>query len=166
MEEVKTEIKHSKPDYLKWIIIGVIGFIILILVFGLGVQVGAGRARFSYQWTQSYHKNFAGPRNGFLDDWQNFPAGDMMRGHGIFGKIIKLDSGSIVIQGQDNAETVVLITKDTVIEKLQANITLDQLKVDDYVVVIGSPNASGQIEAKLIRVLPSPVALCPNCANL
>jgi len=33
---------------------------------------------------------------------------------------------------------------------------LSDLKIDDYVVVIGEPNAVGQIEAKLIRILPPP----------
>ena len=30
------------------------------------------------------------------------------------------------------------------------------LKVDDFTVILGSPNESSQIEAKLIRVLPPP----------
>ena len=32
----------------------------------------------------------------------------------------------------------------------------ETLTLDKYIIVIGSPNSSGQIEAKLIRIIPSP----------
>src|SRR3989338_4980905 len=65
-------------DVLKWVIIGLAGFVILVLVFGAGVKVGTLKARYSYRWADNYHKNFAGPRGGFLGDWQRFPAGDFI----------------------------------------------------------------------------------------
>ncbi|HON21861.1 MAG TPA: hypothetical protein PLX48_01705 [Candidatus Paceibacterota bacterium] len=38
----------------------------------------------------------------------------------------------------------------------QEKINISDLKVGDYVVVIGDDNSEGQIEAKLIRVVPQP----------
>jgi hypothetical protein len=40
------------------------------------------------------------------------------------------------------------------IERLRETVKISDLKVDDFVVVIGEPNDSGQIEAKFIRLLP------------
>ena len=37
---------------------------------------------------------------------------------------------------------------------MKSNITTNDLKLDDFVVVIGTPNTQGQIEAKFIRVMP------------
>lgn len=142
-----------KRDALKWIIIGVAGFVILILVFGAGIVIGGMKARFSYRWAESYHENFAGPKGGFLGDWRKLPPpGDFIESHGTFGEIIKMGGSDFVIKGQANVEKIIIITKDTVLEAGRKTIAKNELKVGDSVVVIGSPNDKGQIEAKLIRV--------------
>ena len=58
---------------LKWIIIGVAIFVVIVLIFGAGMFVGGMKARFSYRWAENYHENFGGPRGGFLGDWRNLP---------------------------------------------------------------------------------------------
>lgn len=138
-------------DVLKGLIIGLLGFVILLLVFGTGVKVGALKARYSYRWADNYHKNFAGPRAGFFADWQRFPAGDFISGHGAFGEIIEIKDNGFVINGRENVEKVVITKQETTILKGREAIK-DGLKVGDRVVIIGSPNEEGQIEAKLIRV--------------
>lgn len=162
----KTDVSHRgktgktffrNPDTLKRVIIGLTGFVMLVLVFGAGVTVGTLKARYSYRWAESYHKNFAGPRGGFLDDWRRFPAGDFLSGHGSFGEIIEINPAAnseqtrFVIKGRENAETVVITNQNTTVTRGRETIK-DGLKVGDRVVVIGSPSAAGQIEAKLIRV--------------
>ncbi len=62
--------KKTHQDVLKWIIIGLAGFIIIILIFGAGMFIGGMKAKFSYRWAESYHKNFAGPPGGFFGEWQ------------------------------------------------------------------------------------------------
>lgn len=150
------EEKHNKnyfknPDTLKWIIVGFVGFVVLMLVFGAGVKVGTIKARYSYKWAENYHKNFAGPRGGFVGDWRRFPAGDFISGHGAFGEIIEIKDNSFVIKGRENVEKVIVTDEETAITKGRETIK-DGLKVGDRVVIIGSPNEAGQIEAKLIRV--------------
>jgi hypothetical protein len=112
------------------------------------------KARFSYSWAESYHKNFAGPREGFFGDWRNPPPlpGDFIESHGTFGEIIKVNDSDFVIKGRDNIEKLIIIKEDTVIEKGKITIKKDELKVGNQVVIIGSPNEQGQIEAKLIRI--------------
>ncbi len=143
--------ENKQKDVLKWIIIGVAGFIVVVLIFGVGMFVGGMKARFSYRWAESYHKNFAGPKGGFLGDWRSFPQGDFIEGHGAFGEIIELQDAGFVIKGRGDVEKVIVTTKDTVVMKGRETVK-DGLKVGDNVVIIGSPNEDGQIEAKLIRI--------------
>ncbi len=157
--------KTLNKDTLKWVIVGLACLIILVLAFGLGVWVGTRKAEFSYRWAESYHQNFGGPKQGFVVGWREFPAGDLIEGHGSFGEIIKIDDNSFVIKGRDNTENIILLKDDTVIEKLRKQIKPEILKVGDFIVVIGSPNDSGQIEAKLIRVIPSPMSFLPPNSN-
>ena len=154
MDEDKQDNKKINRDMLKWIIVGLAGFVIVILIFGVGMFVGGMKARFSYSWAESYHKNFAGPREGFFGDWRNPPPlpGDFIESHGTFGEIIKVNDSDFVIKGRDNIEKLILIKEDTVIEKGRITIKKEELKVGDQIVIIGSPNEQGQIEAKLIRI--------------
>lgn len=144
------------PDVLKWVIVGLTGFVIVFLIFGLGVFIGEKKASFSYRWAEQYHKNFAGPQGGFFEEWQKFPGKDFIGAHGVFGQIIKIDGSTVIIKGSDNVEKIVLIKDDTIIERFREAIKITDLKVDDYIVVIGEPNDAGQMEAKFIRLLPSP----------
>jgi hypothetical protein len=153
--------KFKNPDFLKRVIIGLAGFVILILAFGAGVKVGTLKARYSYRWADNYHKNFAGPRGGFFGDWRRFPAGDFIGGHGTFGEIIEMKDNGFVIKGQENVEKVIIVNQGTSIIKGREPISAkggaasagkDGLKVGDRLVVIGSPNEEGQIEAKFIRI--------------
>jgi len=146
--------KKMNRDVLKWIIIGIAGFGVLVLIFGVGMFVGGMKAQFSYRWAESYHKNFAGPRGGFLGDWRRFPIlpDDFIESHGTFGEIIKINDSDVIVKGRGDVEKIILITKNTIIEKGRDTIKKEDLKVGDNVVIIGSPKKEGQIEAKLIRV--------------
>ncbi|MDP2967500.1 MAG: hypothetical protein Q8N87_03785 [bacterium] len=141
-------------DVLKRIIIGVAIFVVIVLIFGAGMFVGGMKARFSYRWAENYHENFGGPRGGFLGNWRNLPPfpGEFIESRGTFGEIIKVNDSDLVVKGQGNTEKVILITEKTAIEKGRETIKKDELKVGDSIVIIGSPNDKGQIEAKLIRL--------------
>jgi len=152
-KEQKNQIKR---DILKWILIGLGIFIVAALIFKAGMFIGAMKAGFSYRWAESYHKNFAGPRAGFFGDWRKFPPfpGDFIEGHGTFGEIIKIEGNDLVVKGRENIEKIVLVNEKTAIKSGFKDIKISDLKVGDMIVVIGSPNEQGQIEAKLIRVFP------------
>ncbi len=136
------------------IILGVVGgIIIFLLVFQAGAFMGFRKASFSYRWAENYHRNFGGPREGFFND---FSGRDFIDAHGVFGQIIKIDGSTLVIKGRDDVEKIVLIKENTIIEHLRDTIKIADLKIDDYIVVIGEPNDAGQIEAKFIRFIPAP----------
>lgn len=137
-----------------WIIAGLI---IILFVFKLGLTVGLNKARFSYKWGENYHRNFAGPRQGFFRDFgRDFVAKDFIEAHGVFGQIIKIDGSTLIIRGRDDVEKIVVVTDNTIINRFREKIKLTDLKLNDRIVVIGEPNDAGQIEARLIRVLPPP----------
>ena len=134
--------------------------IIFLIIFRLGVFVGETKARFSFHWLENYQKNFAGPRGGFINDWQKlpFPPGDILEAHGTFGKIIKINGGDFVIEGKGNVERIIKVSENTIIRSfrnMESSLKISDLKVGDYVVIIGSANEEGQIDAQFIRVLNS-----------
>lgn len=156
------ENKKSHRDLLKWIIVGIVIFVYSIGVFGAGLFVGGMKANFSYRWAENYHRNFGGPENGFMPGARiSPPNGEFIQGHGVFGEIIQIGDADFVIKGQDNAEKVIIINKDTTIAIGRRTITKTDLKVGEQVVVIGSPNEQGQIEARLIRVFDGNIMMGP-----
>ncbi len=143
--------ENRQKDIFKWVIIGLLGVIAVFLVLAIGIKIGEKKARFFYHCAENYHRMFAGPRGGFFGDWRNFPDKEFIQAHGNFGEIIETKENELVIKGRD-VEKVILITKKTIIQKRRENIKKEDLKVGNFVVVIGSPNEEGKIEAKIIRV--------------
>lgn len=131
----------------------VVGLLVLLLVFKVGVIIGYRKANFSYRWGENYHRNFGGPRGGFM---RGFYDRDFIGAHGVFGQIIKMDGPALVVKGKDDVEKIVLMKDTTLIKRFHDTLRPSDLRPDDYIVVIGDPNDSGQLEAKFIRALPSP----------
>ena len=132
----------------------VVGIIIVVmLIFSAGISVGFHKASFGKNWGENYGRNFGMrsefPGPGFGRD--NFP-----NAHGTVGKILKVELPNIIVQDKDGIEKVIVVKDDTFIQKMRENMTMNSLKIDDVVTVIGSPNAQGQIEAKLIRIMLAP----------
>ena len=145
--------KFFQSKTFKIILVGIGGLIIVLFVFKAGMMVGFQKANFSCRWSDNYHRNFGGPRGGFSGGLGDK---DFIEANGTVGQIIKIASSTLVVKGRGDVEKVVLVKDDTVINQLKETITIDNLKIDDMVVVIGEPNNDGQIEAKLIRVMPKP----------
>ncbi len=145
--------KFFQSKTFKMVLGVILGVIVFFLIFSIGMFIGFKKAGFSYRWGENYHRNFAGPRGGFLGDFGDFRGRDFMGAHGVFGQIIKIDGSLLIIRGSDNVEKIVLIKDDTIIRRFQEAVKLTDLKVDEYLVVIGEPNDIGQIEAKFIRLM-------------
>lgn len=134
---------------------GVAGLLLILVVFKAGEVVGSRKADFSCRWGGNYHRNFGGPEGGFF---MGFDDRNFIDANGTFGQIIKIDGLNYVIKGRDDMEKVILINDGTIIKRLRDTIKTSDLKVDDYIVVIGEPNDVGQIEAKFVRLMPPPPA--------
>lgn len=69
---------------------------------------------------------------------------------GLFNKIMA--SIREIVKGRDDVEKTVLVSNKTKISNRRETVKTSELKVDDQIVIIGSPDEQGQIEAKLIRL--------------
>lgn len=131
------------------------GFAVLLLVFGLGVFVGERKANFSFRWAEQYHRNFAGPAGGFFQEFAR-PGEEFLESNGIIGEVMQINDQQIVVKGKNDTERMVNINDKTTIKYQNRNMAIADLKAGDNVVIIGSPNEDGQLEAILIRVMPNP----------
>ena len=157
MEKTYENIKKFFESRLMFKILCGIGVVLVaLLIFYAGVIVGFHKASFGRAWGENYERNFGfGPDHALLGV-NNFP-----NANGAIGKIIKIELPTIIVQDKDNAEKVISTNTDTQIQKMKQNITTNDLKLDDFVVVIGTPNTQGQIEAKFIRVMPAGMPVLP-----
>ncbi len=141
------------------VIAGLVCLAVLVGTFSLGVFVGYHKARFSYAWGENYHRNFGGPKGGLFQD---FSGKEFIDAHGTYGQVMKIDpsassgqAATLVVKGRDSVEKIVVVKDDTSIMYLKNAVKTTDLKVGDNIVVIGEPNAQGQIEATFIRFLPT-----------
>ncbi len=142
---------HQSKTF-RGILIGICTVIIALVIFQMGIFVGERKAAFSYRFNDNYHRNFTGPRRGF---GMNLMGDDLPNEHGADGRIVRVSLPTFVVADTDSVEKVVVIDKDTIIRRFQNTVTGSDIKVGDNTVVIGIPNDTGQIVAKLIRLLPS-----------
>lgn len=159
-EEIKNKIKNTIESKNFRTVIYTIGVLaVLVIVFQAGVFVGFRKVSFGRDWGNNYMMNFGSPHRGPQMMGGNFgDFGNLPNASGAIGKIIKVELPTIIVLDEkDNTEKVVLINEKTEIRKVRDSVTEDELKIDEHVVVIGTPNSSGQIEARLIRFLPAPL---------
>lgn len=124
----------------------------MMVIFATGVWVGELRAQFSFQWAENYHYNFGGPKKGVLG---NLPSADFTNSHGVYGTILMLSNEGLMIVDDDNKEKTVVIGSTATLVNNKGAIEFNDIRIGDRAVIIGQPNAQGQIEAKFIRILPA-----------
>ena len=133
------------------------GLALLLGTFSVGMAVGYRKAKFSYAWGDNYHRNFGGPRGGFIREFNlDLDGKDFIGAHGTFGQVISISESELVVRGKDNVEKIIVVNGDTDIRRFKDSIELKDMRVDEPIVVIGEPDDLGKIEAKFIRVLPIP----------
>lgn len=143
--------KFFQSKGLQGFLVGIGCFVVFLVAFRAGMSVGFHKADYSYRFGDNYCRNFAGPKDGFRGGLEGR---GFMDAHGIIGQIIKIDGALLIINDKDGVEKIVKTTAETAIVSMRANITFGELKNDDLIVIIGEPNVAGQIEAKLIRIMP------------
>ena len=156
--EIKTKIKNIIESKSFRVVIYTLGILaVVFLIFQAGMMVGFRKASFGRDWGDNYTKNFGSPHRSFSmmgGDFGDF--GNLPNAHGAMGKIIKVELPTIVVSdAKDQTEKIIIIDDKTEIRRMHDIVSKDELKVDEDVIVIGDPNSSGQIEAKLIRFIPA-----------
>lgn len=154
--------EYIKSSSFKGILTGICIAIVALIIFQAGIAIGERKATFAGRFGDSFERNFRKPGDdGFMQ--RRLPGGsDMPGGHGAVGQIVSVALPQIVVSGPDNLEKTVLINDSTEIREFRDTVQADKLKVGDFIVVLGSPNDSGQVEAKLVRLMPPPPGAKPD----
>ena len=126
--------------------------VLLLAAFKAGEFAAYHKARFSYRWGENYHRMFAGPREGLFRGLRDFSGNGFLNAHGTAGSVMKIGGMTLIIKTKDAMEETVLVSDKTTIRRGGETVRISDLKTDDMVVVIGSPDDQGQIQAKFIRV--------------
>jgi len=136
------------------ILIGLGLLLVILAVFQAGVFIGFHKASFGREWGERYTNNFdPRARDGFM----RMPMSDQFAsGHGAIGKIISTTATSLVIDGPDHLEKTIAVSSETMVRKFKETASVADLIPGTFIIVIGKPDTSGTITAKLIRMLPSP----------
>lgn len=143
-----------KSKTVRGVLIGLGVAVLVLVIFQVGMVAGYHKARFGARFGDNFERNFGGPRGGNFGG--RLPGPGMPGGHGAVGEIVSVSLPQIVVAGPDNLEKTVLVATSTMVREFRDEITADQLKVGDLVVVLGNPNDEGQVDAKLIRLMPPP----------
>jgi len=144
----------------KSVLIGLTVFVVLLWVFQLGIGVGYRKAYFSGRAGDNFRLIFGGhPQNRvstppFKVSFSTMEQG-VFSGYGTMGTIISINLPRFALETPENIERSVLIGEKTVIRKYRDSLRPEDLRLEDNVVIIGSPSQNGEIEARLIRYLPS-----------
>jgi len=173
--EIKDQVPESKPEAkckcglagckcrskIFKIITAVVGlFLIALVSFAGGVAVGLHKAKFSSDWGKNYEKNFMGGRlegggsfgGGMMGMMRDFEGRNFRNAHGLAGTIVSIADNNIIVKDKDNKENTVAVTDKTLIKNGRNDMQLSDLKQDDQIVVMGSPDENGVVNAVLIRV--------------
>ncbi len=139
---------HSKKFKVAAISAGAV--IVGLGIFRAGMIVGFHEASFSYQYGEHYYQNFVGPHKG---PWNELFDRRFTSGHGALGTIVKISPANIIVQDEGGIEKMVLVNATgTILKKDNVVIHAADLKLGNKVVILGAPNSSGEVEARLIRV--------------
>lgn len=136
---------------------GIAMSVVALIIFQAGQATGFRKAKFAGNFGNNFERNFMGPERGMMDKIESKSFGRiMLGGHGAVGEITSLSLPQIVVLGPDNIEKIVVLSSTTQIHEFSEVKEPSDLKIGVSVVILGSPNESGQIEAKLIRIMPTP----------
>jgi hypothetical protein len=155
-----------------WAIGGIAVLIVLLLVFRVGMVVGYRQAQYSFIWQTEQNGTMPMMRGpGFFADF-----GDnnrFMNAHGTFGTVVSLNtlgtngiSSLVVHDTHDMADKTVEVSSTTAITGPNGPLPFSAITAGQRVAVVGAPDAGGDIDASIIRIIAvqatsSPAGLPP-----
>ena len=151
----------------KGFMVGIGFFLILMIVFQVGVFVGFKKADFSERLGGNYGQIFGDDKRPPLPGgmFAGLPIDNLPGSHGAVGQVIKVSSSTLVVAEPNNVEKVVLVGNQTITRQYRDQIKAQDIVVGDFVSILGEANAKGEIDAKFIRVLPPPLSASSTLKN-
>ncbi len=147
----KIKVLYAHKGLRLWIyIIG--GLFVLCVTFQLGVLTGYHKASYARDWGDHYGNNFGMERP---ESFRGMMRGGLPIGHGATGKVLTVTLPTFIIEDRDGTEKTIIVSSTTIIKSAMQITSSTSITPNALVVVIGQPNKDGQIEAKLIRLMPT-----------
>ncbi len=130
--------------------------VVVLAVFQVGVFVGFKKASFAKNWGDNYYRTFGRPQNDFK--MPGMPKMDigLTDSHGVAGRVLRVAPPRLMIESPEKIEKSVIIGDKTIIRRFRDNVDISSIQQDEFVVVLGSPNETGEIEAGFVRLMPHP----------
>lgn len=153
MKKLQENIKSlyaQKPIRLGLYILGTL--FVLSATFQLGLFVGYHKASFARDWGDHYERNFGMRRPESI---RGMMGNTLPGAYGASGKVLSVTLPTFVVEDINGTEKTIHISDTTLIRLAMQNASSSAITVDNIVIVLGEPNDAGQIEAKLIRVMPA-----------
>jgi hypothetical protein len=142
----------SSSKLASYLIPALVTLILVLGAFWVGMAIGERRARHFSGWCDGYRRAFMPMGRERLP----FPSPHLPNTHGVFGRVLSLSEQGLIIQGNNDIEQSVLVTSSTAIRMGNRTASLQDIHPMDQVSVFGMSNNKGEIEAKLVRLLPPP----------
>lgn len=125
------------------------GFFLLVLVFHAGQIIGFRKAELSL--------GLLGGRGayGYVDQefLREFVDREVVNSHGVSGVVVSVAEPFFIMQSSSGLEREVSVSGNTIIRRGPSSITLQELRPLNRVVVLGSTEDTGTLEAKFVRIL-------------
>jgi len=159
MQEIKNVLKNTK---VKCTIYTLVCVFVALIIFQAGVFVGFKKASYSFRTGEQYFRQMNGKPTG---TFMGIGKDDFTNSHGAIGKILTIKLPLIIVSDRDNVEKTVIVSTSTDIREMKNQLTAQDLKINDFITVIGEPNTNAEIDAKLIRIMPIPENLPINSTS-
>lgn len=140
----------QKPIRLGLYILGTL--FVLCATFQLGLFVGYHKASFARDWGDHYKRNFGMERP---ESFRGMMGNTLPGAYGASGKVLAVSLPTFVVEDIHGTEKTIHVSDTTLIRSAMQNASSPAITVDSIVVVLGEPNDAGQLEAKLIRIMPA-----------
>jgi hypothetical protein len=132
------------------IIVVIAGLIMIIATFEAGRSFGLHEARRVGEWGENYARNFGRPTGPGFGARAPLPGG-----HGAEGTITDVTLPTFRIVDENHPEETVRVSDGTLIRGSKGNVASTTLATGQNVIILGTPDSQGVINAKFIRITPS-----------
>jgi len=135
------------------VVIGVGLVFAALIIFEAGMFVGIRKAGISFRTGENFYYRAIGS-----GPFGNDPFGEeLSNADGAVGKVLSVNLPTVLVEGQ-NGEKTIIVSASTTVRRLNSATTSSAITPNNFVIVIGEPDASGAIRATFVRVLAPPPA--------
>ena len=125
---------------------------VLCVTLQFGIFIGYHKASFARDWGDGYKRNFGMERP---ESFKGMMGNRLPTAYGASGKVLSINLPTFIVEDVNGTEKTIYVSTSTLIKSAMQDTPASTIAVDATVMVIGEPTTNGQIEAKLIRIMPA-----------